>query len=445
MSNTVPSLRWLLYSFAAITCLSSASIPLHGDETAVELTSPKNDDHFDVTQPLLFWTSTPAAQKYEIYIDDAKVAEVPAAPIPVLHYSVAQPLPPGKHHWSIKAILPAGDAVTSITATFTIDPPGNWPAWAIGPFERYGKNPLLSPQGNTWEAINTFNPGVVFDQGQFRMLYRAQGKGTRSQEGYAESLDGVTFARNPEPVIPATEPFEKGWGCEDARLFHYQGTYYAFYTGSNLPEPDTAPAVNTTAAPEIAPKKNKGGGIALCEATSSNGTDWKKLGVVVGHTKNAAVICDPDGTPVKINGKFAMFAGNSNLGICYSDDLVTWTPIQKFNPQLPQGWVGPWEPCVAVTNFSKSQPDNIVLFIAGTLNGKGKWFYAISEMRFSKADLTKKVDQLDDCIMKPLEPYESGQNKNCLWMNCIIAHEGQWMMYYGGGDRYVALATAPVK
>lgn len=127
MSNTVPSRRWLLYSFAAITCLSSASIPLHGDETAVELTSPKNDDHFDVTQPLLFWTSTPAAQKYEIYIDDAKVAEVPAAPIPVLHYSVAQPLPPGKHHWSIKAILPAGDAVTSITSTFTIDPRGIGP------------------------------------------------------------------------------------------------------------------------------------------------------------------------------------------------------------------------------------------------------------------------------------------------------------------------------
>ncbi len=278
------------------------------------------------------------------------------------------------------------------------------------------------------------------------MLYRAQGRGFRSQEGYAEGVDGVTFTRNAEPVIAAVEPFEKGWGCEDARLFHYQGTYYAFYTGSNLPTPDTAPAVTTTGAPGIAPKKkDKGGGIALCEATSSNGTDWKKLGVVVGHTKNAAIVCDPYGTPVKINGKFAMFAGNSNLGLCYSDDLVTWTPIQKFPKQLPAGWVGPWEPCFAVTNYSKTQPDHIVLFIAGTLNGKGKWFYAISEMLFSKADLTKKTDMLTDCIMKPQEPYESGQNANCLWMNCIIAHDGQWMMYYGAGDRYVALATAPVK
>ena len=433
MPNTTSPYRYLLPIFAAAVCLCCASLSANGDAGTLELASPKNDDHFAVTQPLFFWNSTPTAQKYEVYIDDAKVGEVPAADIPVVHYSAAQPLAVGPHHWSIKAIPATGNAVTSSTSTFTIDSPGNWPAWAIGPFERYGKNPLLSPQGNTWEAMNTFNPGVIFDQGKFRMLYRAQDRGSRSEVGYAESLDGVTFTRNLKPVIPATELFEVGWGCEDARLFHFKDTYYAFYTGSNLPEPETAPAVNTTGCAGIAPKKRRGGGIALCEATSSNGTDWKKLGVVVGHTKNAALISDPNGTPVKINGKFAMFVGNSGLGICYSDDLVTWTPIQKINPKLPKGWVGPWEPCVAVTNFSKTQPDNVVLFIAGTLNGKGKWFYAISEMLFSKADLTKKVDQLDDCIMKPQETYESGQNKNCLWMNCIIEREGLWMMYYGAG------------
>jgi predicted GH43/DUF377 family glycosyl hydrolase len=85
------------------------------------------------------------------------------------------------------------------------------------------------------------------------------------------------------------------------------------------------------------------------------------------------------------------------------------------------------------------------LLIAGTLNGKHKWFYAISEALFSKSDLTKKVDQLDDCIFKPRESYESGQNKDCLWTNCIIQHNGQWMLYYGAGDRYVAVATAPAK
>ena len=266
-----------------------------------------------------------------------------------------------------------------------------------------------------------YNPGVLFDQGKFRMLYRAQGKPVTSRVGYAESPDGVTFTRNPEPLIDATEPFEQKYGCEDARFFKCEGTYYAFYTG------------------------DKNGHIAECEATSTDGTHWKKLGVIEDGTKNAALICDPNGTPVKINGKYAMFIGNAKFGVCYSDDLLTWGPVTWFDMHLPPNWVTPYEPCVAIANHSPARPDDVVLFIAGTLNGKGQWFYAISEVLFSKADLTKKVEQLDDCIMQPREPYESGQYKNCLWMNCIISRNHQWMMYYGAGDRNVGLATAPMK
>jgi predicted GH43/DUF377 family glycosyl hydrolase len=287
---------------------------------------------------------------------------------------------------------------------------------------RYGKNPLLSPQGNSWESVNTLSPGVIFDDGKFHMLYRAQARAWTSREGYAQSTDGVTFVRNPEAAIDATEPFEKSVGCEDARLFKYQGTFYAFYTGNDAE-----------------------GHIALCEATSTDAISWKKLGVVIDHTKNGAVVCDPSGTPIKINDKFAMYTGNSKVQISYSDDLVTWSPVIKIDMHLPKGWVTPYEPCVAVCDPASAHPDNVVLFIAGTLNGKGKWFYAISEALFSKTGLTKKVDQLDDCILKPGEPYDSGQQKNSLWTNCIIQHNGQWMLYFCGGDRFAALATAPVR
>jgi beta-1,2-mannosidase len=84
-----------------------------------------------------------------------------------------------------------------------------------------------------------------------------------------------------------------------------------------------------------------------------------------------------------------------------------------------------------------------VVFVAGTLNSKGKWYYAISELLFSKARLTEKVSQLDDCIMKPTESYESGTFPNCIWMNSIVLHDGQWWMHYGAGDRNIGLATAP--
>ncbi len=398
---------------------------------AVELNSPKDGDHFEVTKPLLFWNSTPGAQNYEIYVDDAKAGATPAGAGPVLNFGLTTPLAPGAHHWMVKAVGAAGEASSSAPSTFTVEPPGHWPAWTIGPFVRYGKNPLVRPQSTGWEAVNTYNPGVLFDHGKFRMLYRAQGQvkdapGIKpdriSRVGYAEGADGVTFVRNPEPLIDATEPFETKYGCEDARFFKRDGVYYTFYTGNNLR-----------------------GSISLCEATSTDGLNWKKLGPVVDSTKNGAMICDPNGTPVQINGKFAMFVGNSKFGVCYSDDLLKWSPVTYFDMKLPADWVRPYEPCVAVANYSAARPDDVVLFIAGTLNGKGKWFYGISETLFSKADLTQKVDQLDDCIMTAREPYESGTFRNCLWMNCIIEHNNQWMMYYGAGDRNVGLATAPVE
>ena len=391
--------------------------------SAIELCSPKDGDDFGVSKPLLFWKGRPGASGYEIDVDNIKVGEAPPVGGPILHYGLTAPLAPGLHHWSVKALSASGGAASSETWTFTIQAPGNWPDWAIGPFVRYGGNPIGKPEGTTWESVNTLSPGVVFDQGKFRMLYRAQGRAWTSREGYAESADGVTFTRNPQPVIDATEPWEQKFGCEDARLFKYQGTYYAFYTGSTEKQP----------------------GIALCEATSPDCVNWKKLGPVQGRTKNGALVCDPSGTPVKINGKFALYFGNDQLNVCYSDDLVTWGPGTRIDPKLPEGWVVPWEPCVAVTDPASAHPDNVVLFIAGTLNGKGKWFYAISEALFNKADLTKKVDQLNDCILKPREPYDSGQKKNSLWTNCIIQHDGQWMLYYAAGDRFVALATAPVK
>ena len=418
-SNPIQASSFCLLIAALFPCAQTASA--QAQPPAFELTSPKDGDDFEVTKPMLFWSASPGAQSYEVDVDDSKTAEVAAGAGPVLSYGLTETLAPGLHHWSVKAIPAAGTPISSGTSTFTVDPPGNWPAWTIGPFVRYGKNPLFRPEGTSWESVNAFNPGVVYSGGKFRMLYRAQGRAWTSREGYAESTDGVTFTRNPDPAIDATGPFAKRYGCEDARLFQYQGTYYAFFTGNNLK-----------------------GGMAICEATSADGVTWKVLGSVVNSTKNAAIVCDPTGKPVKINGKFVMYCGNSNFKISYSDDLITWSPTTNIDMKLPPNWVRPFEPCVAVTDPASAHPDNIVLFIAGTLNGKGKWFYAISEVLFSKADLTKKVEQLDDCIMKPREPYESGQNRNCLWTNAIIQYKGQWMLYYGAGDRNVALATAPV-
>ena len=420
----------LVRGFLCTLLITLTVVPARADLSEFTLCSPADGDHFEVSRPLFFWLSSAGASHYEVFVDDKSVAKVNAAPapVPVMSYAVQVPLAPGTHRWFVRA-TGSGDSVDSSNFVFTVEPSGDWPSWAIGPFVKFGGNPILRPEGTGWEGWNTYNPGVMFDDGRFRMLYRGQehitdgsGQRTLSRIGYAESLDGVTFQRNADPVIDATEPFESRYGCEDARLVKYHGVYYAFYTGN----------LNPTS-----------GEICLCEATSTDCIHWKKLGIIEAGTKNGAIVRDPFGTPVKIKGRFVMYTGNSSLGVCYSDDLIHWGPITWIDPGFPDGWVAPYEPCVAVANYSRHQPGNIVVFVAGTLNGKGKWYYAISELLFSKSSLTHKAAQLDDCIMKPTESYESGTFPNCIWMNGIVLHDGQWWMHYGAGDRNVGLATAP--
>ena len=72
-------------------------------------------------------------------------------------------------------------------------------AWQIGPFEKYEGNPILTPQGATWEAKDVFNPAAWTDGETVYMLYRAEDttgvgrwNGT-SRIGLATSRDGLRF------------------------------------------------------------------------------------------------------------------------------------------------------------------------------------------------------------------------------------------------------------
>jgi len=56
----------------------------------------------------------------------------------------------------------------------------------FGAWKRASEEPILSPQGTTWESAGTFNPAVVLHNGKFVMLYRAQDASGTSRLGYAD-------------------------------------------------------------------------------------------------------------------------------------------------------------------------------------------------------------------------------------------------------------------
>ena len=305
------------------------------------------------------------------------------------------------------------------------------PAWAIGPFTRYSGNPILTPpivpdSSTSWEWPRTFNPGVVERGGVFHMVYRGATQDNYSQIGGASSTDGQHFTQvSPGPVITNSLPNETH-GAEDPRLYYLNGQYYTFFTGYN----------GTT--------------VDINEAVSSDAVHWQQLGPVITGTKNAAVIASPDSTPVKIQGHYQMYYGETgNVHLAESSDMVHWTTTGSVNLQLPQSY-NPYEVCVAVTDYQTTAggpvQHDIDLFVAGQLMGQGRWFYAISEVQMSGTHPAQELAQLPDAALAPQAPYEIyGYTPHTVFMNTILFYGGQWWMYYGAGDSVIALANAPLR
>src|SRR6266849_8189314 len=190
----------------------------------------------------------------------------------------------------------------------------------VGAWKRVSNEAILSPQGTAWESAGTFNPAVVFHNGKFVMLYRAQDASGTSHLGYAESADAIHFTRRPEPVLSPEADYEKDGGVEDPRLVKFGDIYYLTYTGYN--------------------KKDA----QLCLATSKDLIHWQRKGVIlpaykgnwnVAWTKSGAIV------PEKINSKYWKYwlgtaaDKTDQMGLSYSADLLHWTEATQ-TPILPR-------------------------------------------------------------------------------------------------------------
>jgi predicted GH43/DUF377 family glycosyl hydrolase len=317
---------------------------------------------------------------------------------------------------------------------------GNLPDWAIGPFTRQPQPspaPVLTASpASSWESQHVLNPGVVYRNNQFDMLYRADG-GNPDQIGLATSTNGITFTRSPSnPVITNNVDPQESGGVTDPRLYELNGTYYSFISGydwSNSP-PQT-----------------------IMETTSTDLVHWTTAVPIISTNYDPAVVTDGNDTPVLMSTqygpRYVMYYGDADPAkgrfIAYSTDMLHWGNITPFSMDFPSDYA-PWEICVTVTNYQTAAGGpvnhNVVMFVAGTLMAHGRWYYGISEVEFSASDPTQQLGQLTEAALSPAQPYElSGRTANTVFMNSILFHNGQWSMYYGAADTAIGLATAPLR
>ncbi len=297
----------------------------------------------------------------------------------------------------------------------------------FGEWRRAVETPVLSPQGDSWESAGTFNPTVIEHDGKYVMLYRAQDKNGTSRLGYAESADGIHFRRRPDPVLSPEAEYERDGGVEDPRLVKIGDTYYLTYTGYN--------------------KKDA----QLCMATSKDLIHWERKGVIfpaykgnwnVVWTKSGAIV------PEKIDGKYWMyFLGTAadktdQTGLVYSTDLIHWTeatqaPVLPARPGRFDSRVVEPGPAPILTK------DRIVLIYNAA---DDKLVYRTAVAIFDRKDPRKLIYRSDQPIFSPEKEWEkTGQVPNVVFVEGKVKRGDRYLFYYGGADKYVGVAEAPVQ
>lgn len=331
-------------------------------------------------------------------------------------------------------------------------------SWAMLPFVKVDSvNPVLLPGTLTfrcpvlkkeikWEEKDVFNPAAVVREGKIHLLYRAEDligrfAGT-SRLGLAVSTDGLHFSKRAEPVFypdnDSLKIYEWEGGVEDPRIVESEdGMYvltYAAYDG-NLAR--------------------------LLIATSRDLISWTKHGLVLTgkykHTwsKSGAIVAKQDGSRIvaqKINGKYWMYFGDTNLYMATSEDLIHWTPLEENGALKPvlkprEGYFD--SRLVESGPYALVRDQGILLLYNGmNLDSAGRdenlprGAYCSGQALFSLDDPSRLEGRLASYFMKPDRPYElTGQVNQVCFIEGLAPFDKKWFLYYGTADSKIAVAV----
>jgi len=283
---------------------------------------------------------------------------------------------------------------------------------------RFEGNPILKPiKHHRWESRCVFNPAVIQLGGRVHILYRALGEDMVSRLGYASSGDGYHIdERLPRPVFEPAVPNEKH-GCEDPRLTALEGKCVMTYTAYG----DIYQIGITTISIENILKKR---------------WEWGERFFPFPNVRNKNAVIFPR----RINDRYVMCHRlDPNIYIAYSHDLRTWNnskPVMRPRPDL-------WD-CVKIGAAGPpiELDEGWLLIYHGVDAGRT---YRLGAAILDKEDPEKVIYRSKGPILEPSEDYERfGLVPNVVFSCGVILLDGQLLIYYGGADTVIGVATFDV-
>ena len=298
---------------------------------------------------------------------------------------------------------------------------------------RFDKNPIISPKTeNTWESKYTFNAGAILINDKVHILYRAMGDDETSVFGYASSLDGLNInERLEKPVYIPREQYEmkthSGFsGCEDPRLTSIKDTVYICYTAYNGVSPPRI-ALSTISTDDLI---NKNWNWSRPKLISAPGVD----------NKDSCIVSE------KFNGKFMIF---HRIPPCIWVDFVSDLEFDDNHFLGGHPLMGPrvnsWDNLkIGLNGPPEKTEDGWLLLYHGVSKDDDK--YRMGAALLDLNNPLKILARLHHPIMEPKTWYENeGYRKGTIFSNGQVIKDGILYVYYGGADKYLAVASCPLK
>jgi len=327
---------------------------------------------------------------------------------------------------------------------------------------KYVNNPIVSPDDkHPWENHTTFNPTAIQIDDITHLLYRAEGSAGLSVVGYGKSHNGINFDRLPDPIyVPRMHfegvnvspeimcnnirgSFKSGYnhyssendkdydwhGVEDPRVTELDGRIYMIYAAYNGYQ-QARPAITSIDREDF--KQGK--------------WNWKTpqpmTAVPQNHGQgNKNVVLHPE----KVNGKFMVYHRTwPHIRIDYVDDLE-FGPDKKYLKELDQipARGDSWDSHkIAVAAAPIRIEEGWLMIYQGA--GSNDRRYKVGAMILDADDPSKVLYRSNYPIMTPSEWYENEHKFGVAYPCGAVIKDGILNVYYGGSDKYVCLAQAPV-
>ncbi len=313
-------------------------------------------------------------------------------------------------------------------------------------------NPIITPGATPWSAEAVLNPAALSLGGRTHLLYRAIGGDGVSRLGYASSGNGYVFDdRPPYPVYVAANPhaapdrlrryspllYPSGgsWGgCEDPRMVAIDGRVYVTYNAFDGWDFIRVAFVSIHEDDFRAKRFWKWSNAKLLSRAGTLNKNWALF-------------------PEKIGGKFALLhnlhaEGPDRVRIEYVDDLYTYDPERSALESPDPNAMAPrriaWHYRMRGVGPPPLRTDRgWLVFYHATSEGEGHR-YKLGAMLLDPDDPTRVLRRAAAPVLSPDTPYENHGKPGIIYACGAVIRDGTVFVYYGGADKVVCVATAPL-